>query len=67
MTIEFILQLLLVFALVATVGALIVGLFQMFKEGKKSSEKSNKMMRLRIVFQALAILIFSILLFLKAH
>ena len=67
MTIESILQLLLVFALIATVGALIGGLFQMFKEGKKASEKSNKMMRLRILFQAMAILIFSALLFLKAH
>lgn len=67
MNIESILQLLLVFALIATVGALIGGLFQMFKEGKKASEKSNKMMRLRILFQALAILIFSALLFLKAH
>lgn len=67
MTIESILQLLLVFVLIATVGALIVGLFQMLKEGKKASEKSNKMMRLRILFQALAILIFSVLLFLKAH
>ncbi|MBY0271955.1 MAG: twin transmembrane helix small protein [Alphaproteobacteria bacterium] len=67
MTIEFVLKFLLVFALIATAGALITGLFQMFKEGKKVSEKSNKMMRLRILFQALAILIFSILLFLKGH
>ena len=67
MTFESLLKTLLVFALIATAGALIVGLFQMFKEGKKASEKSNKMMRLRILFQGLAILIFSILLFLKAH
>lgn len=67
MTIESVLKFLLVFALIATAGALIAGLFQMFKEGKTASEKSNKMMRLRILFQGLAILIFSILLFLKAH
>jgi len=67
MTIESILKILLVFALIATVGALITGLVQMFKDGKKASEKSNKMMRLRILFQALAILIFSALLFLKGH
>jgi len=67
MTIESVLKFLLVFALIATAGALIAGLFQMFKEDKKASEKSNKMMRLRILFQALAILIFSVLLFLKAH
>ncbi len=67
MTIESVLKILLVFALIATAGALITGLVQMFKDGKKASEKSNKMMRLRILFQALAILIFSVLLFLKGH
>lgn len=67
MTIESILKILLVFALIATAGALLTGLVQMFKDGKKASEKSNKMMRLRILFQALAILIFSALLFLKGH
>ncbi len=66
MTIEWTLKILLVLALVATVGALVSGLFNMFKEGKEAGERSNKMMRLRILFQALAILIFSILLFLKA-
>ena len=67
MTIESVLKILLVVALIATAGALITGLVQMFKDGKKASEKSNKMMRLRILFQALAILIFSALLFLKGH
>lgn len=66
MTLEQILKIALIVALMATVGALILGLFTMFKDGKKSGERSNKMMRLRIIFQGLAIVIFSLLLFFKA-
>lgn len=62
-----VLKLLLVGAMVATVGALALGLLNMLKEGEKASLRSNKMMRLRILFQALAILIFSLLLFFKVH
>ncbi|MBY0291728.1 MAG: twin transmembrane helix small protein [Alphaproteobacteria bacterium] len=65
MTFELILKILLMGALIATVGSLILGLLTLFKEGKEADERSNKMMRLRIFFQALAILIFSLLLFLK--
>ena len=67
MTFEVALKIFLGVALLATVGALVLGLFHMFRDGKEASEKSNKMMRWRIVFQAIAILIFSVLLFLKAH
>jgi len=66
MTIAFLLKVLLVGVMIATVGTLAIGLFNMFKEGDEVGERSNKMMRLRILFQALAILIFSLLLFLKA-
>ncbi|OJW51015.1 MAG: hypothetical protein BGO67_11810 [Alphaproteobacteria bacterium 41-28] len=64
MTVQLVLKILLIGAMVATVGALTLGLFSM-KEGKEAGERSNKMMRLRILFQALAIVIFSILLFLQ--
>ena len=67
MTLTTVLKLLLVTAMVATVGALVLGLLNMLKEGEKASLRSNKMMRLRILFQALAILIFSLLLFFKVH
>jgi len=67
MTLTTVLKLLLVGAMVATVGALALGLLNMLKEGEKASLRSNKMMRLRILFQALAILIFSLLLFFKVH
>ena len=66
MTAELLLKISLIGAMIATVGALALGLFNMFKEGKEADERSSKMMRLRILFQALAILIFSLLLFLKA-
>lgn len=66
MTLGLILKILLVLALLGTVGALAAGLVAMFKDGKEASERSNKMMRYRILFQAIAILVFSLLLFLKA-
>lgn len=65
MTFQAVLKILLVGAMFATVVTLTLGLFNMTKEGKGAGERSNKMMRLRIFFQALAILIFSILLFFK--
>jgi len=67
MTLATVLKVLLVGAMVATVGTLVLGLLNMLKEGEKASLRSNKMMRLRILFQALAILIFSLLLFFKVH
>jgi len=67
MTLTFFLKILLIGAMVATVGALALGLLNMLKDGKTADIRSNKMMRLRILFQALAILIFSLLLFFKGH
>ncbi len=66
MTLELILKFLLIAAMAATVIVLVIGLLSMFKAGHTANERSNKMMRYRILFQALAILIFSLLLFLKA-
>jgi hypothetical protein len=59
------LKILLIAAMVATVGALVLGLLSMSKEGKEAGERSNRLMRYRIFFQALAILIFSLLIFFK--
>ena len=64
MSFEDILKVLLVCALIGTAGALILGIFHLFHDKEDSGERSNKMMRYRIFFQALAILIFSFLLFL---
>lgn len=65
MSFELILKLLLIAAMAATLGALVVGLVTMFKAGPKAAKRSDQMMRWRILFQALAILLFSLLLFLK--
>jgi len=67
MTTSLVLKILLIGAMGATLITLIMGLLTMFKAGHKADERSNKMMRLRILFQALAILFFTLLLFLKAH
>src|SRR5260221_4967 len=61
MTTELVLKILLIGAMLATVGALTIGLFSMFKDGKEAGESSNKMMRYRIFFQPLAICIVSLL------
>jgi hypothetical protein len=66
MTLEIVLKFLLIGAMAATLGALVVGIFNMFKSGREADERSNKMMRYRILFQALALVLFSLLLFLKA-
>jgi len=66
MTLNLFLKVFLALAMAGTVITLICGLFNMFKEGQQAGVRSNKMMRLRIFFQAMAILIFSFLLFLKA-
>ncbi len=65
MTFEFALKIVLVIALVGTAGVLIMGVFNLFQDGQKASERSNKMMRYRIFFQALAIVVFSLLLFIQ--
>ena len=67
MTFEFTLKILLIVALVGTAGALIVGVFNLFQDSQKASERSNKMMRYRIFFQALAIAVFSLLLFIQGR
>lgn len=66
MTFNLILKFLLIAAMAGTVIVLVMGLINMFKAGREAAERSDKMMRLRILFQALAILLFSLLLFLKA-
>lgn len=59
------LKILLIAAMAGTVGALVLGVLNMSKEGKEVGERSNKLMRYRIFFQALALLIFSLLVFFK--
>jgi hypothetical protein len=52
----------LLLALIATVGALLFGLYALFKGGEFNRIYGNRAMRWRILLQALAIIIFTILL-----
>lgn len=52
---------LLVLAMVATVGVLFLGLFSMARGGEFNERNSNKLMRARIVCQAVALVLFALL------
>lgn len=45
-------------ALLATLGVLFAGLFSMMRGGEFSKKYSNKLMRMRVGFQAAAIVLF---------
>ncbi len=45
-------------ALLATLGVLFAGLFSMMRGGEFSKKHSNKLMRMRVAFQAAAIVLF---------
>ncbi len=66
MTVGLFLKVILVLAMVGTVISLTLGILNMLKNGQEAGARSNQMMRFRIFFQALALLVFSVLLFLKA-
>jgi len=55
---QFVLPVLVVIALLATLGTLIVGIFVMGKGG--NPQLSNKLMRMRILLQGAALLLFVI-------
>ncbi len=59
-----ILVILLVLSMLSVLAVLGLGLFSMAKGGDFSLKYGNKLMQLRIVLQAVAILVFIILLFL---
>ena len=53
---------LLFMAMAATLGALVWGLIAMARGGEFNAQWSNKMMRYRVLFQAIAIGVFALLL-----
>jgi len=59
-----VLTVLLVLALAATAIVLFVGIFSMARGGEFNRRQSNNLMRLRVGFQVLALVLFGILLFL---
>ena len=52
---------LLIIAMIATVGVLFVGIFSMARGGEFNQRNSNKLMRARIVCQGVALVLFAIL------
>ena len=57
----------LIFILLATVGVLFLGLFSMARGGEFNRKYGNKLMRFRVAFQALAILLVLALILLINH
>jgi Hypoxia induced protein conserved region len=55
---EHLIPIVIVAAMIAAVGALLLGLVSMAKGGEFNRKYGNKLMRLRIVLQGLAILLF---------
>jgi hypothetical protein len=55
---------LLVLAMAAVVVVLVVGIFNMARGGEFNRRQSNRLMRMRVGFQVLALVLFGILLFL---
>ena len=65
-TLQMILPFLLVIAMLATAGVLVYGVITMLRASKTSdAHKSNKLMQYRVMLQAVALMIFMLLLALK--
>jgi hypothetical protein len=58
---------LLIIVMVLTVGTLLLGLFSMARGGEFNRKYGNVFMRFRVAFQALAILLFIILMLMLTH
>lgn len=56
------LKILLIVALLATLGVLAFGVFALFKGGEFNEKWGNRAMRWRIIMQAIALLIFALML-----
>ena len=60
-------QLILVLFMLATFAVVVVGVIAMAVNGKLNKNHSNKLMRLRVLFQAVAILVFVIIVWLAGN
>jgi len=65
MTAQSVVTYLLFGAMGATLFVLVLGIANLFYKGTDTPERSNKLMRLRVGFQALALFLFAILLLMK--
>ena len=62
-----VLQIILVVFMAGALGAVIVGVIAMAVNGKLNKNHSNKLMRLRVLFQAIAVLVFVIIIWLSRN
>ena len=60
-------QIILVLFMIATLVIVVVGVIAMAVNGKLNKNHSNKLMRLRVLFQAVAILVFVLLIWLARN
>ena len=57
---EFVFPILVVLAMLATLGVLFIGVFGMGREGHAARVRSNKLMQWRVILQATALILFVI-------
>ena len=60
-------EIILVLFMLATFAVVVVGVIAMAVNGKLNKNHSNKLMRLRVLFQAVAILVFVIIIWLARN
>ena len=60
-------QIILVIFMVATLAVVVVGVIAMAVNGKLNKNHSNKLMRLRVLFQAIAVLVFVVIIWLARN
>ena len=62
-----VLQIVLVVFMAGAFGAVVIGVIAMAVNGKLNKNHSNKLMRLRVLFQAIAVLVFVIIIWLSRN
>jgi uncharacterized BrkB/YihY/UPF0761 family membrane protein len=60
-------QIILVLFMAATLAVVVVGVIAMAVNGKLNKNHSNKLMRLRVLFQAIAIFVFVLIVWLARN
>ena len=60
-------QIILVLFMAATLGVVVIGVIAMAVNGKLNKNHSNKLMRLRVLFQAIAIFVFVVIVWLARN
>ena len=60
-------QIILVLFMAATLAVIVIGVIAMAVNGKLNKKHSNKLMRLRVLFQAIAVLVFVVIIWLARN